>query len=386
MSQQQQNSSDQTANFFWYLVLLTVAVILIWFFEKKYIIPVIFAFRRVELDLLKIVAMSWDSIAGFLHLPLWDMTHINKAQHFISSTPVNKIDIDDVSKLSKFVGKDLRYPVMAFLIGMGFILIFKHRSGRFVHTYSMKTLKMDEVENWPQITPVISLNLLKEDLDKGPWAMAKLPLDFCKENNLLKIKIEKGQKTWTIDEGATEQLFTLQMGPHWDGLDKLPIHVKALVIIFMGRSTRQQDEANALLEQIAASASHGKLNFAGVEEKLQKYKEHRIIQWLSVRHAYVGTFMASLLEIGRSEGVLATAEFLWLKPVDRRLWYILNSVGRSTAVVEVAGLFAHWLAEKKLQHGLRAPMTKQAVEALELSVSDILYVEEGDQWRTNNAA
>ena len=59
-----------------------------------------------------------------------------------------------------------------------------------------------------------------------------------------------------------------------------------------------------------------------------------------------GILIASLLEMARIDGVLASAEFLWLKPVDRRMWYMLNCVGRQTAVAEIAGLFAHWQAEK----------------------------------------
>ncbi len=86
--------------------------------------------------------------------------------------------------------------------------------------------------------------------------------------------------------------------------------------------------------------------------------------------------MASLLEIARIEGVLTTAEFLWLKPVDLRLWYMLNSVGRQTAVVEIAGLFAHWRAEKRLERPLRTPMVKGAVTVLEKDITTVLYISE----------
>ncbi len=178
----------------------------------------------------------------------------------------------------------------------------------------------------------------------------------------------------------------LQMGPLWKGCDALPIHIKALLIIFVARAQREHKVAEQLLEQIAASASHGKLDFTGVTEHLEKYKNSKLIKWLEGRHAYVGTLMASLLEIARSDGVLATAEFLWLKPVDRRLWYMLNNVGRRTAVVEVSGLFAHWLAEKKLQRPLRTPMVKEAVVALRDAVKEIRYVGDEEKWHTSHAA
>ena len=56
---------------------------------------------------------------------------------------------------------------------MAVFIYFRHTSHRFQKEYSMQQLKKQESQNWPQITPVLSLDLLKEDLDTGPWAMAK---------------------------------------------------------------------------------------------------------------------------------------------------------------------------------------------------------------------
>jgi intracellular multiplication protein IcmP len=95
-------------------------------------------------------------------------------------------------------------------------------------------------------------------------------------------------------------------------------------------------------------------------------------------HAYITTAMASLLNISREAGVLATSEFIWLKPLDRRMWFMLNSVGRPTAVAEISGAFAHWLAEKKLGIPLVIPMVDEAVTGLELALKDILYKPQDD--------
>lgn len=80
-----------------------------------------------------------------------------------------------------------------------------------------------------------------------------------------------------------------------------------------------------------------------------------------------------MLEAARTDGVLATAEFIWLKAVDRRLWYMLNSVGRKTAFPEVAGPFAHWKIEKRLRRPLKVPMVDTAVDAMEEAISEIIY-------------
>jgi intracellular multiplication protein IcmP len=97
------------------------------------------------------------------------------------------------------------------------------------------------------------------------------------------------------------------------------------------------------------------------------------VQKVIAVHGYIVTAMASLLVASREAGVLSTAEILWLKTTDRRMWYMLNSVGRYTAMGEIAGAFAHWLAEKKLGLPLVVPMVEEAVKGLELALSDILY-------------
>ena len=383
----QQNATDQTANFFWLLVLLTLGVLVFWWLEAKYIVTFIFFMRHYEIELINGVITGINVIGGWLHLPAVNTINLTKIQSFMAIADKNKVMFQDVTLISDQVGLWLRYPVMFILVGLATFMFFHNRTSRFRQVYNMEKLKKLEVENWPQITPVLSEDLLKKDLDEGPWAMAKLPLNFCKQYELLAVsKDDDGKKCWTLKTGVAEKLFVLQMGPLWQGVHALPIHVKALLVVFLARVHRDHKIANDLLDQIAASSNHGRLNFTGVEENLIKYETSNVVAWLEKRHAYVGTLLATLLEIARTDGVLATAEFLWLKPVDRRLWYMLNSVGRQTSVVEIGGLFAHWLAEKKLNRALRTPMVKEAVVALEGSVKDILYVAEEERWHTSRAA
>ena len=52
---------------------------------------------------------------------------------------------------------------------------------------------------------------------------------------------------------------------------------------------------------------------------------------------------------------------------------MLNCVGRQTAFVEVAGPYAHWLAEKEMGRKIRSPMVDQAVTALDVAIKEIKY-------------
>lgn len=105
----------------------------------------------------------------------------------------------------------------------------------------------------------------------------------------------------------------------------------------------------------------------------KKHENTKLVQQIVQSHAYLLTVMAEMLEGARTDGVQAAADFLWLKPVDRRLWYMLNTVGRQTPFVEVAGPFAHWVAEKEMGRRLLVPMVEEATNALEIALKEIIY-------------
>lgn len=386
MAQPQQNSTDATANFFWFLVAICLVLLALWYWEKSIIVKMIFAIRHVEISFVQWVVLGIDDLARFFHLPILNDDRLNLWQKVMKNPNINAISFADLGQQSDDLGVWLRYPVMTGLLAGSLYLFTSHRLARFHRIFTMNSLKKTEAENWPSITPVLSLDLLKEDLDSGEWAMAQMPIDFCHKNKLLTVTEDQGKKIWVLNRAEAEKAFVMQMGPLWQGVDKLPIHLQALVVIFISRALRDEKTANTLLDQIAASAQHGKLNFTGVSELAKKYQDHKILKWLERRHAYVGTLMASLLELARSNGVLASAEFLWLKPVDRRMFFMFNSVGRRVACVEASGLFAHWKSEQKLKRLLRAPMVEQAVNALEEAVTNNLYTEDQESWRISNAA
>jgi intracellular multiplication protein IcmP len=381
----QQQAGDQISNFFWIIVLVAGVVLFTWWLKREWIVDPVFQFRVYESYLLEWAMDLWvkfTHLVPWLHLPSPNTQELGYMRDYMTTTPTEYVKFPAFAMINYQIGYWTRYPIMLILGCLAIFVYFRHTSHRFQKEYNMEQLKKQESQNWPQITPVLSLDLLKEDLDQGPWAMAKVPLDFCKEHDMLSIgEGEDNKMVWKLKSEPAYRIFALQIGAPWRGVTVLPIHLKALMVIFLARALRQRDVANRFLKQIAASAGHGKLDFSGVEEQILEYQEAKPLKWLENRHAYAGTLFASLLEMARIDGVLASAEFLWLKPVDRRMWYMLNSVGRQTAVVEVAGLFAHWHAEKKLKRPLKNPIVGEAVRALEEEVGRILYIPESEKWQ-----
>ena len=382
-----QNQSDQTASFFWVLVMICGVMLLVWYLKPQWVVIPVYSVRTFEIILMKYLLIGWSHIAAFFHLPVpsAEISMLSKLQDYAHSVDPRIIKFSEFSQFNVYVGDYARYPIMLIMLCLAGYIYTKHTGRKFNTVFSMKSLRKAEQENWPCITPVISIDLVNEDLEKGPWAMAKVPLEFCKEHHLAFAKKIGEVTVWSLDTKAAYHVLAMQMGRHWKGVHALPIHVKALVVIFIACAVGEREKANHFLAQIASSASSGKLNFTGVEQALEQYKNSNILEWIDEHHAFVYTALASLLKIARSDGVLATAEFLWVKPVDRELWYMLNSVGRQTAVVEVSGCFAHWLAEVKLGAAIKTPMVKQAVDALQEALENVLFDESTIKWLSSAA-
>lgn len=374
--QGQGGGGGESLDFLWMVVVIVIAAFAIWYFYQKEITSFIFLIRLYEVKLIRIVVEWLSPVFTFLTFSPPSMADLNQWEGYIASRPVN-ISFDSVEEISQLVGSYLAYPVMVILGLLGLFIYRKHVTLKFKTIFSMQTLKKAELNVWPQSKPTLGKDLVSEDLKKGPWAMAMTPVAFCEQHKIIKSIVKDGKSIGKLVRGPAYRVFSLQTGRLWPGLNGLKIHVKALLAIFSAKANHDTDLANKLLDQISTSSGTGKLDFSGVQEVLNKYYPSKVVQRTIAHHAYLLTVMASMLELARTDGVLASAEFLWLKPIDRTLWYMLNSVGRRVAVPEIAGAFAHWLAEKELKAPIRTPMVEAAVKAMEVELENTLY--EGDK-------
>jgi intracellular multiplication protein IcmP len=374
-AQQSQQNSDNSLAILWGLLFVFAASWLIWFFFHDWIASFILKLRILEAK----------AIACF----------IPKARPWVTqlqSLPIQDVQFSDISRISVVIGHYLRIPISLILLGFAGSIYFNRATLRFKRQYSMQTLAEEEAQNWPQITPIIPLDLVNTPIDSGPWAMGLTPLQFAKKHDLIhleRITPQVSTAVTTIHDQylqaklkrtMAKRTLTIQLGSYWKGIEALSMPRKALFAIFAARAARDSAAANQLLSQISQSAAYyasqahpdiSHLNFIGTEHLLRKHCNYPLVQETIQRHAYVLTVMASMLVLARQDGVLASADFLWLKPCDRTLWFMLNCVGRQTAYTEVAAPFAHWIAERALGHRLQAPMIDTTLEALEIALREV---------------
>lgn len=340
--QGQQQGSDDSLGMFWMVAGLIVVCWVVWAYFHDPIVRFIFQIRLWEIDFVAIFTDRLDPI-----------------RTFIQETPPSSVDWKVLGMVSTRVGTYLSYPIAVLLGVFAVVLYLSNNALRYRKIFSMKTLAEAGKNNWPQITPVTRLDLVAQDIRQGAWAMAQVPMRFCREHDLLAEETEgpefvefdpRQKKTATLLKRKAEEVFVLQLERHWTSIEALAPHRKALFAAFAARANHDPKPSEKFLEELSRSAGGGKLNFKGTMPLLKKYYNTKPVARAVSRHAYELTVMATLLMEARNDGVLPSSDFLWLKPIDRPLWFMLNSVGRQTPVCEVAGPFAHWLAERAIEN------------------------------------
>ncbi|APF02295.1 TPA: type IVB secretion system coupling complex protein DotM/IcmP [Legionella pneumophila] len=361
--QQQQSGSDNSMAPVWIVILLFITAYFIWALAHQYIVSFVFTINIWQARLVNLF-LNNQLLANQIYL--------------MQTLDPNTVNWDQMVTVMRAVGDYMRYPVICILVVLAFVLYNSNVTLKYRKTYDMKSLRAQEQFNWPAIMPIIKEDLVSQDVNKGPWAMALTPMEFARKYNLLRKDdalldnpVPGQEMTAGIRRGDAKRVFTMQLGPYWDGFERCSPQAYALSAVFMARMNRDRDAANNILKVLDKTFVDGKPDFSVARPVMKKYQNTELVQEVVAKHAYVLTVIASLLEAAREDGVVPSSEFLWLKPVDRRLWYMLNCVGRQTPYSEVAGPFAHWKAEKEMGRRSLVPMIDEAIRALEIAVKEV---------------
>ncbi len=361
--QQQQPNSDNSMAPVWIIILLFFTVFIIWKVGHQYIVAFVFQINIWQAKLVNLFINNKE-LANQIYL--------------MQTLDPSTVELDQLVSMTREVGDFMRYPVVVVLIVLAIVLYNSNITLKFRKAHNMNTLRTQEQFNWPAIMPIIKEDLVSQDVNKGPWAMALSPMEFARKYNLLKkddalldTQVPGQEMTAGIRRGDAKRVFTMQLGPYWEGFEHCSPQAYALAAVFIARINRDRDGANHILHVIDKTFVTGKPDFAVAKPIMKKYQNTELVQEVVQKHAYMLTVMTSLLHAARDDGVVPSSEFLWLKAVDRRLWYMLNCAGRQTPYAEVAGPFAHWRAEKEMGRRSLVPMIDEAIKALEIAIKEI---------------
>lgn len=364
------------------------------------------------------------------HLP-WLMTEkemnsVMVARRAIPSLNPTQYGLSSLIMLFEYHGYVWRWIVIPTLLCWG----WKTRKG--VMRYKFKRDISDvyklidiQAKHFPASAIIKGKNLLATHPYVGPWATYALPLDFALDNQLLWTSKKVFKSDDVVDESTmmpippftptqklqpfpvkrkllpsyqyvglhidrTNEVFAAQLGPLWRGHDQLPPLERALYAAFCAQAAGEPGKAWKMIEQLAFSFREGTrdkqgrlitphhADTKGTDELLKAYGNIPAIQQIHQLHAHQINVMVATLKAARKKGRLMHSGFLWVKPVNRTLWYALCGQGGQCPYWEAAGPWGHADLEVLMGRKITVPLVPGAVEAFRELMSREHWIDPGE--------
>lgn len=288
--------------------------------------------------------------------------------------PQTKLNGNNLGPMSLLAMMPLRMPIALCLGFMGVWCLMWGPGTQFRRKMGLDGLIHAQARTFPVIQPFIKFNPAnKPPRPPGAKVPQKLPI-FAEalgpEEWLTHNQAVPGDK---VDEEAAFVAFAQQLGGRWEGPFKLAPHRQILLAAFCLKAVRKRVESDMLLGRIARCWSEEGGLQLGKDGKLlgdarRILKDRDISEQTLSRcnqHGFETTALLRALATAREEGgVLAPAQFVWLRAHDRRLWYPLNNLGRQSFHMEALGAMAHYKAERLTRRPIPKPKVKNAVDTI----------------------
>lgn len=297
--------------------------------------------------------------------------------------PAERIDGDFISLISTAAMLPFKWITFLLVMAVGFWALFKGPGTQHRAKYSLDTLIARMANIFPIIRPMVEFDPGKQPpRAPGSPVPAELPL-FAEA---------LGPEEWLafhaipapdgkIDEAAANRAFIKQLGPRWKGAMDLPPYKQILLAAFCLKAARKRNDSDEMLGRLACCWTEKDGLKLSMDKKLLKdaraILRNRDLAGKTLakanQHAWQTTALMRALLTAREEGgVLAPAQFVWLRGHDRGLWYPLNNMGRQSYHMEALGAMAHFKAEKMAQRPIPLPKVQDAVGSIKT------YMESGN--------
>jgi intracellular multiplication protein IcmP len=285
----------------------------------------------------------------------------------------NRLVGDMMNQISTLAMYPLRYVFTGILMWMAFWALFNGPKTKFRTKLDIDGLIKRQSKIFPYTSPFITFNPSNQPpRPPGAPVPAELPAfgealgpeEWIAYND---IPVPDGK----VDADAAARAFAKQLGKPWRGPLHMEPYRQVLLAAFCLKSVRKRVEADDVLGRLASSWSYERgMKIPGsLLKEARKILRNRDMSGKILsncnQHAYENTAMVRALATAREEGgVLAPAQFVWLRGYDRELWYPLNNLGRQAYHMEALGAICHYKAEKVTARPIPRPKMEDAVYAI----------------------
>src|ERR1700677_822923 len=301
-----------------------------------------------------------------------------------------RVQFGQLVRLYRNIGQELVYPDMALVLALAAFCFLRAGNARFARTFDLEKLMAEQAIHSRSTAAFVGRRLKLSKLRTGDPRPADAAL-HVDEGVARYATSEKGG----FDEAAARREFMPQVGGRWTDARAASPAVRSMLAVFALQGVQRRDEAARLLGLLSGGLPRGKADGgAGPEEPLafdpktlrladRVLATGEVSAWafeVMDQHHFATPGLMSVLNQARlRSGVLAPAQFAFLKLVDRRLWYALHALGfESDALiahphpsmrVEAIGAGAHWAAERAVGVPIPTPEFDSALAAIRTKAS-----------------
>jgi intracellular multiplication protein IcmP len=297
----------------------------------------------------------------------------------IAGARVEDIKPIHLLQMSQAVNNYFRLPIAIIFLFMAVKCFFSPDKHPYSRKFNLEKIIVEQATAFSVTKPITKFNPLAANArflgapvpDRlPPFAEALTPDEWVAYCN---IPVNDG----VIDEDTARRAFAQQLGGRWKGVKELPLWGQALFAAFSLKAAGKRMESDDFMGEIAQCWDPKKgLVFtpkikAKIKQVISDPKLGRVSEKIAAQHAFNIPALLRCLFVAREQGgVLAPAQFLWLRGVNRHYWYALNNLGRSSVHTEAAGALAHYRAEKSAGKPIPNPLVEPAIDGLKNYLSE----------------
>jgi intracellular multiplication protein IcmP len=308
-------------------------------------------------------------------------------QEMAQSAP-GDVTLKDLYGITQAVGMFFRIPGTVLIVVLAGVCAVHAAPSRFKRHFDLDGLIEEQAGGFP----VISVFTKRHLKLVAPQPEKVLPADYALTPAEWIARFVSDQ-FGRFNEQRARAALAAQLGDHWTGpMDAAPA-ARLLFTVLALHLAERRDDALLLLGDASAGvadARHDGENgpdsalslpedlIEQVDRFLEKEmhsNEKTAATKIAERHAYTTTALMALLTASRIKaGVMAPAQFVWLKLVDRNLWYALHSLGyeiegigryiHPNPRIEALGARDHWAAERIAGRAILKPFLDGSIATL----------------------
>ena len=289
--------------------------------------------------------------------------------------PRDKIDLKLLTAMTAVALTPFKWFFMAVIGAIGLWTYTRGPGTQYVEVFNLDGFIRFQAKIFPIISPFVKFNPSNQPpRAPGSPVPAELPL-FAEalgpEEWLAyhQIPVPDG----VIDQKATFKAFSRQLGPRWKGVQKIEPYKQIFVAACCLKASRKRNEADTMMGRLANCWRHDTgltldkdKTLLRDARRVLKNKElaYKVLKNCN-QHAWETTALLRALLTAREEGgVMAPAQFVWIRGHNRELWYPLNNLGRNSHHMEAIGAMSHFRAEKRAERPVPKPKVQDAVDSI----------------------